>query len=299
MYQKIEECPLCQSGYFSNYLICKDHSISGESFAIVQCENCGFRFTNPRPGPESIINYYNSDSYVSITNKANNFTNFIYKIARIFTIRQKTRLISSLTKIGTVLDVGCGTGEFLKGCQNKGWRVVGVEPSEARDQATKATSSNIYFSIEQLPVKDKYEIITLWHVLEHLPDLNLSMTRFRKILKKKGRLIVAVPNNESWDAGNYKDFWAGYDVPRHFYHFTQATMKRLCTANKLKINQILPMRLDSYYASLLSEKYGHSENAKPSVSMYAQAFLNGIKSNSWARKNDNNYSSLIYVISNK
>ena len=299
MYQKIEECPLCQSGHFDNYLICKDHSISGESFAIVQCKECNLRFTSPRPTQQNLVNYYASDSYISIANKANNITNLIYKFVRLFTIRQKTRLIRSLAKVGTVLDVGCGTGDFLKGCQSNGWKVVGVEPSEAKNQSELLTGATIYSDLRDIPPQDKYEIITLWHVLEHLPDLHESMTHFRKVLKEDGRLVVAVPNCESWDAANYQEFWAGYDVPRHLFHFTQATMKRLCMANKLKIEHIYPMKLDSFYVSLLSEKYRQAEGNHIRLSLLFKAFFNGLKSNSWASKNSNNYSSLIYIISKK
>lgn len=299
MYQKIEECPLCQSGHFNNYLICKDHSISGESFAIVQCQECNLRFTSPRPTQENIGTFYVSDSYISIANKGNNITNLIYKFVRLFTIRQKTKLIASLTKVGTVLDVGCGTGEFLRGCQLNGWTVVGVEPSEAKKKAQKLTGATIYSNLRDVPPEDQYEVITLWHVLEHLPDLHEAMNHFKKIVKKKGRLVIAVPNSESWDAANYKEFWAGYDVPRHFFHFTQATMKQLCLAHGLKIEGIHPMKLDSFYVSLLSEKYRKSENPTTTPSLLIKAINNGFKSNSWARKNNNNYSSLIYVIGNK
>ncbi len=299
MYQKIEECPLCQSGHFGNYLICKDHSVSGESFAIVQCQNCNLRFTNPRPTPDSIVTYYLSESYISIANKTTGITDFIYKLARIFTLGWKVRLISSVANIGTVLDVGCGTGHFLKACQRKGWEVVGVEPSPAQNQAEKLTGGTIYSELKDLPPQNKYQIITLWHVLEHIPDLNETMTHFRKILGDNGRLIIAVPNGASWDAANYQEFWAGYDVPRHLFHFTPETMKQLCSANKLRIEDTYPLKLDSFYVSLLSEKYRNLGMRRNILALFSTAFFNGLKSNSWARRNGNNYSSLIYVIGKK
>ena len=292
MYEKIESCPVCSNNKFTNEIICNDYSISNEQFVIVRCDHCKFLLTNPRPLPDRLSSYYESDNYVSHSNKANNIINLAYKIARYFTLRSKHKLIQKCSnKDNSLLDYGCGTGSFLTFCKNKGWKVAGIEPNEkARKIASNDSSIRIEQKLEHLDPKDSYAIITLWHVLEHIPDLNNALEKIATKLSKKGTLIIAVPNPESWDAQHYKKYWAGYDVPRHLYHFTQSSVKQLMKNHKLKVKNIVPMKLDSYYVSLLSETYSKSKNK------YFKALLNGYKSNSYARKNNNNYSSLIYIV---
>lgn len=291
MYKKIEACPVCESKAFTNSSICKDHSVSGESFALVRCNQCGFVFTNPRPEESELGRYYQSEDYVSHQNKANNPINFVYKLVRSKTLKDKEQLLSKYTDTGRLLDVGCGTGHFAVHAQRKGWSVTAVEKDkQARSIAKASLRSEVLDDLAQIPAKPKYNAITLWHVLEHLPDLNGTITRLRSLLKKEGRLFVAVPNKNSWDAQHYKEYWAAYDVPRHLYHFTQDTMRTLLKKHKLKIEAVVPMPFDAYYVAMLSEKYKTGSNN------YLTAFTNGRKSNQWAKTNHNDYSSLIYVI---
>lgn len=291
MYERLDDCPICKSTKLRNKIICKDYLVSKESFAIVECSDCGFLFTNPRPDKDHIADYYKSKDYISHTNKANNLINIIYKTARIFTSREKYKLISQTVKNGKILDIGCGTGTMLKHCKNKGWDVTGIEPdSNARQEAIESGLPNIYSSLENLNDKDQFDVITLWHVLEHLPDLNDTMSRIKKLLKPEGHLIIALPNANSWDSNKYGENWAAYDVPRHFYHFTKHTFKLLSKKHKLKITDTQPMPLDAFYISLLSEK---NLNGKGNL---LEAFTNGLKSNKWAKENDSNYSSIIYVL---
>lgn len=292
MYEKIESCPVCSSNKFTNEIICNDYSISNEQFVIVRCDHCKFLLTNPRPRPDRLDAYYKSDNYVSHSNKANNIINIIYKAARYFTLRSKHNLLLKCSdKEKTLLDYGCGTGSFLEFCKNKGWKVAGIEPNEkARNLAINNSNSKVEDKIESLDRETTYNIITLWHVLEHIPDLNLALEKITAKLSKKGTLIIAVPNPESWDAQHYKKYWAAYDVPRHLYHFTQSSIKELMKRHKLKVKEVIPMPLDSFYVSLLSETYKKSKNK------YFKAIINGYKSNSYARKNHNNYSSLIYIV---
>jgi len=292
MFEKINNCPICESSSFTNFIICEDHTVSRESFAIVQCNNCGLKFTNPRPSQELIGKYYESENYISHSNKGNNLVNIAYKFVRKITIQNKVNLIRGLKLENSVqlLDVGCGTGEFLAACIKKGWDCSGVEPSSgARTQSEKITKLDILEDLEN--VEGRFNVITLWHVLEHLPDLNKVMGKLSSHLKKNGKLIIAVPNSESYDAGIFKKYWAGYDVPRHFYHFSQESMKALLKRNKLKLSKVIPMKFDAYYVSLLSNRY------KLNSPEYVNSIITGYKSNSYASKNNNNYSSLIYVIS--
>ncbi len=290
MLEKIDKCPVCFSDILSKYIVCKDHMLTGDSFAITKCDKCSFLFTNPRPGRNDLGKYYKSEEYISHSNKSNNLTNTLYKIARHFTLIQKVKFINKLTEDKTIFDYGCGTGEFLNACNKNGWKIFGLEPDDfARTQATDLTKSNIIDKIERLQSIENVSLITLWHVLEHIPELNTTFEILKSKLSNKGKFLIAVPNYKSYDAKLYNEHWAAFDVPRHLYHFSQETMKKFLGKHGLKIYSIKPMKLDSFYVSLLSEKY---KSGKTNI---LKSFINGYKSNSYAKNNDNNFSSLIYI----
>ncbi len=295
MYERVEKCPICQHTEFSNYIICSDHLVTDESFAIAQCNHCSLKFTNPRPTTENIHKYYQSSAYDSHKKKRSGLTDGIYNVARKFALNSKLNLINSLqADKGKLLDVGCGTGLFLDVCTKDGWEGIGIENNEnARLLAEANSPAVIIENIDSLEQKKEFEIITLWHVLEHLHDLRGSLIKLRAILQKNGFLIIAVPNCDSWDRSYYKEMWAAYDVPRHLYHFSHLTVSKLAKKCEFKVKEVLPMKLDAFYVSLLSEKYKRAKNP------FLKAFIAGLKSNQWAKKNQNNYSSLIYVLSKK
>lgn len=295
MYETLKTCPSCQHSEFSNEIICTDHLVTDESFVIVKCQNCGLLFTNPRPTVENIGKYYDSPEYASHNQKSKGLIDVIYKVARGFALKRKLSLINKLQpQKGKLLDVGSGTGDFLKTCEDNGWNVTGIEFNRAANQAsTEKVNGTVFASLDELQLKKEFNVITLWHVLEHLHELRESLKKFRKVLKKNGALIIAVPNMDSWDSQHYKEKWAAYDVPRHLYHFNQLTFKKLAQECKFSIRETKPMKLDAYYVSLLSEKNMHGKNR------FYRAFMSGLKSNRWAKENQGNYSSLIYILSKK
>jgi len=290
--ESLKACPICKSEYLMEYIKCKDHLLSGEIFKIDQCKNCGLLFTNPRPEKYEINKYYQTSEYISHSNTTKGIVNKIYHQVRKINHRKKERIIRRESLQNKLLDVGCGSGEFLDFMKKKGWNVCGVEPDEkTRIYATNHFKLNIYDE-EQINnfYEKEFDIISMWHVLEHvfLPDER--MMQLKKILKDDGTLLIAVPNSESADALFYKEFWAGYDVPRHLYHFNKESAYFLFKKTGFKCVQIYPMKFDAYYVSFLSEKY-RASNQK-----LLKAFKTGRKSNLMAKKNNNNYSSLIFIL---
>jgi len=289
MYQKLEECPACKHTLLTNYLICEDHAASKESFALVQCKKCSLVITNPRPDQDHIGSYYQHSDYISHTNKANNPVNWLYKQVRKITLAQKTSLIKSHSDQKRILDFGCGTGLFIQHLQKDGFIATGFEPSpQARTIAENLTGLPILDNLKQLEQKT-FDIISAWHVIEHVHELRLTLKALRKSLAEDGLLFVALPNHQSYDAQHYGSYWAAYDVPRHLSHFNQVSLEKLAQECKLNLIKTYPMKFDAYYVSLLSEKY------KTGKTNYLKAFQIGMKSNQQARKTSE-YSSLIYVL---
>jgi 2-polyprenyl-3-methyl-5-hydroxy-6-metoxy-1,4-benzoquinol methylase len=238
---------------------CRDHTVSGESFRIVECDRCGFRFTNPRPSANEIGRYYESEDYTPHQDTSRGLIDRLYRWVRLYTLRSKYRLITSLMAAppGRLLDFGCGTGEFLNLCQSRGWETRGLEPDPtAQDVAAEqyGLSVDAPDQIQSIP-DDHFDIITLWHVLEHVPELSKTVEQLKRTLAPGGTLVVAVPNCASFDAQFYGQYWAAYDVPRHLYHFRPDDIRRLFDSSGMTVSDIRPMRLDAFYVSLLSEQY--------------------------------------------
>jgi 2-polyprenyl-3-methyl-5-hydroxy-6-metoxy-1,4-benzoquinol methylase len=286
------------------YITCKDYTVSRETFSIFIDEKSELLVTTPRPEDNQLGKYYESEDYISHSNTNKTFIDKIYQRVRNYTIKKKVKLINSFNlENKTILDIGSGTGDFLLACKKNGWQVAGVEPNEkAKSIANskinqKDSNSKIFESIESLQANaqngehTKFDVITMWHVLEHVPNLNEYVSSLKRLLKPDGTLIVAVPNYKSFDANHYKEFWAAYDVPRHLWHFSKKSIEGLFDKEKMKVIKALPMKFDSYYVSLLSEKY---KNGKSNV---FKAFFIGLKSNLTA-KSSKEYSSHIYIIKN-
>jgi 2-polyprenyl-3-methyl-5-hydroxy-6-metoxy-1,4-benzoquinol methylase len=290
--EHLENCPVCNSKQFLPFLACIDYTVSRETFKIVQCKNCLFRFTNPRPKEDQLGKYYKSEDYVSHSNTREGFINSTYQSVRKYTLLKKLQLISKYFKTGNILDIGCGTGEFLNTCKNAKWNTIGVEPDDdARSMAIKNFGLDIRKESELKNLKDQsFDVISMWHVLEHVPKLNERAEELKRLIKPNGIIIIAVPNCDSLDAKIYKEFWAAYDLPRHLYHFTPKNIEGLFRKHGMKVFKILPMIFDSFYVSMLSEKY------KSGKTNYVRAFVNGFRSNLAALKTGKTSSSQIYLI---
>lgn len=288
--KEITVCPICDSKDFTELIRVKDHSISKEEFIIKQCASCGFKITSPRPTEEDLPSYYESEDYVSHSDTTKGIINFLYQKVKAITLNQKEKLISGLNTSNKILDLGCGTGDFLKFVSEKGWKTTGLEPdSGARNLALKKLPGQIHpiENLFELP-SQSFGIITMWHVLEHVSELNKYMIQLNLLLENNGKLIIALPNPESADAKHYKEYWAAYDVPRHLFHFSKKNITELALKHNFKLEFIKPMVFDSFYVSMLSEKYKNGNIFK--------AANNGLISNLKGRKSQN-HSSLIYIFS--
>jgi 2-polyprenyl-3-methyl-5-hydroxy-6-metoxy-1,4-benzoquinol methylase len=286
----IKNCPICDGTHFSFWRKGIDHNVSGNLFTIVECTSCDFRFTNPRPTEKTIGNYYKSENYVSHSGTKKGIVNKIYHLVRNRSIIKKEQLISSLSTSKNMLDVGCGTADFLSHCKNKGWQVTGVEPDQhARELALKNHQLIIEDACYLSRLEDEqFDVITLWHVLEHIYNLQEDINTFKRLLKKGGYLVIAVPNCSSHDADYYQEDWAALDLPIHLYHFRPNDIKNISEKHGFELVQILPMTYDAYYISMLSEKYRKGNILK--------GFWRGFISNMKAKKNSTTYSSQIYIL---
>lgn len=287
-------CPVCNSTDIAPALKAKDYTVSQETFSIWECKHCSLRFTQDVPGPEAIGKYYQSEDYVSHSDTRKGLINRLYHLVRNITLQSKRKMVVELTgrQQGTLLDVGAGTGAFAAVMQQNGWRVTGLEPdSTARQNALQQHNLQLQTldALHSLPGAH-FDAITMWHVLEHVHDLHGYIATYSRILKPGGRLIVAVPNYTSADAAAYNEHWAAYDVPRHLYHFSPKSMQILMQKHGFNVKEHRPMWFDSFYVSMLSEKY------KTGTQNLVSAFLNGWRSNQKAGKAGEKFSSVIYVI---
>lgn len=274
------------------FLTLKDYSVSGETFQLLYNEELDMLETFPQPKADNLSDYYKSEDYISHTDTQRNLLERVYHVVRRISLKRKLKLINSFqSKEKTLLDIGCGTGDFLVTAQIDGWQITGIEPNEQARQIANSKTKNSVFKTEHLAnlEANSYNVITLWHVLEHLPNLEMHTKLFKHLLKPNGTLVIAVPNFKSYDASYYKNFWAAYDVPRHLWHFSKTSISKLFQSQNLKVVKILPMVFDAYYVSLLSEKY------KSGWMNPFRAFWVGMRSNQKA-KHSKEHSSHIYIL---
>jgi 2-polyprenyl-3-methyl-5-hydroxy-6-metoxy-1,4-benzoquinol methylase len=290
--EELFKCPVCESNSLSIALTAKDYFFTQEVFQITKCNSCEFLFTNPRPNSTELNRYYQTDEYLSHSTTKKTALNILYSFLRNVSIKRKFSLISKIKFNGNILDIGCGTGEVLNYFNRKGWETLGIEPAEnPRNFALSKYGLSVFEEshLDNLQTAS-FDIITMWHVLEHVSNLNERLSQVKRILKNDGTLIIAVPNSKSWDAGHYKNYWAAWDLPRHLYHFSISSFTRLMAKHSLIIEKIHPMKFDSYYVSMLSEKY------QTGKSNYIKSGLNGFISNRSAKHHLGNYSSLIFQV---
>lgn len=286
--KEIRCCPVCGSEQLQKDIACKDFLVTGENFQLCVCMTCQFKFTNPRPEDSELPKYYLSEDYVSHTNSKKGLLFRMYHLVRSFTLKRKVALVRQHVSRGTLLDYGCGTGMFLREASRSGFEAVGLEPDAGARNIAAESGLQIFGQKSDLAPDNLFDAITAWHVLEHVSDLNETVAWFKQHLNKGGIMIIAVPNHRSFDAAHYGPFWAAYDVPRHLYHFDKTSIRNLMAKSGMQLLSTHPMVFDSFYVSMLSEKYKRGEIA------YLSAFWWGLVSN-FRAGSASGYSSVIYV----
>lgn len=278
------------------FLTSIDYTVSNKKFELMYNSEFDMLETSPKPTLKELPTYYQSDTYISHTDSKKSTVDKLYQAVKKHTLKKKLELINSFkTENKNILDVGCGTGDFLLVCKNNGWNVTGVEPSTNAkilidSKFNKDENSKFYSNLLEIN-SVKYDVITLWHVLEHVPNLSEYISKLKSLLTPNGVLVIAVPNYKSFDANYYKQFWAAYDVPRHLWHFSKKAIQLLFSKEEMSVVKLIPMKFDSFYVSLLSEKY------KSGSTNFLKAFYVGFVSNIKAIRTGE-YSSLIYVLKN-
>ncbi len=251
-------CPLCSSFNITSHLECTDHLLSREKFVLYKCKDCGFIFTQNHPDETEIKKYYESDDYISHNDAARGFINHIYALSRRVMLRWKLKMVKDAARIksGKILDIGCGTGYFANIMKSYGWDVTGIEPNiKAREFGKNQFGLNIIdpSEIKALP-EGSFDVVTMWHVMEHFQDPYTYYRDILRFMKPGGICITALPNCNSFDAEYYGKHWAAWDVPRHLWHFSPATYNFFTEKTGFVITQIRSLPLDVFYISILSEK---------------------------------------------
>ncbi|MCB7481895.1 class I SAM-dependent methyltransferase [Christiangramia sediminis] len=264
-------------------MICTDHLVSGEKFEIKEYQKGILR---TQPLPDNLSRYYDSEDYISHSDSENSLQDKIYHLVKSHMLSKKTTWIRGYIKQGSILDYGAGTGEFLNTIKKFLWNVEGVEPNSTARELGILKGLNLKSELSEL-TNLNYDVITLWHVLEHIPDFEIKVAEFRKLLKDDGLLIIAVPNYNSYDSKYYNENWAAWDVPRHLWHFSRNGIKEKFSHLGFRLVEEKPLKFDSYYVSLLSEKN------KPGSSNLINAFYRGFISNHQAKRSGE-YSSITY-----
>lgn len=273
-----------------HYLNVKDYSVSQETFELLYSEDLDMLMTHPQPSLEKLPSYYESVDYISHTDGNKSVFEKMYQFVKGIALKNKLKLINSQSSKGRILDIGAGVGDFLSVAKNDGWETIGIEPSDKAKTIARNKGVSFVENLSELE-SNSFDVITMWHVLEHVPDLENQIKELKRLIKPNGTVIIAVPNFKSFDAAYYGKYWAAYDVPIHLWHFSKTAIQKLFAKENLELVKVLPMKFDSFYVSLLSEKY------KTGKMNFIKAFFIGLKSN-WKGNQNSEYSSHIYVLKN-
>ena len=238
----------------SNSIETKDYLVTHESFVVEEKEN-GISFTHPVVADEEIDKYYNTTDYLSHSSNKTLMSFFFDFFSKIM-VKKKTSFMLGLGGVNTYLDYGCGVGKLIDSMNKKGVASCGYDTSSLAVSVCKNKSLSASSSLDDLP--NQYDLISFWHSLEHVSDYAKALKKTKQMLSKNGNVVVALPNYDSFDAKFYSKFWAAYDTPRHRVHFTKKGFVKAASKLGFDVVKTKPLFLDSFYVSMMSEKYKQS-----------------------------------------
>lgn len=253
----MNNCPVCHNETLRPLFKSVDYSHTQEEFEVLICSSCSFKVTKDAPTADKIGPYYESEDYVSHSDTQKGLFFKVYHVVRNYMLGKKAKMLPSGGSSNELLDIGCGTGYFLNHMKGKGWNVLGLEQdAKARQYGKEKFSLDVRDPKELFKLElKKYTAVSMWHVLEHVHELDRYIESIKAILSDKGQFIVAVPNNDSLDAKHYGKYWAAWDLPIHLWHFNPKSMSVLMERHGFKIKAMKRLPFDSFYVSILSEKY--------------------------------------------
>ncbi len=276
-------CPLCGQANHTQFLQAPDrfNPEGGYSFRIAQCTDCGFVYLNPRPIAETIGQFYQDEAYQPFlsTLGERSLWDRLYEFVRSHALRGKRNKIERLQKTGRLLDVGCGTGEFLDEMQRHGWQVAGMEKDE---EAAQFAGKNYGLAVQTRLLQEcefdkaSFDVITFWHVLEHVYDPIETLNTAKSLLKPDGLILIAMPNIHSFDARFYGQHWVALDTPRHLLHFTPDSVAKLCDVIGLRLLGVRQMVLDAFYNCILSEQLRLTMKKKTGIRLLPAGLRAGV-----------------------
>lgn len=239
-------------------LTIKDEAFTKDKFNLI-VDDSGVLKTDPRPN--NLADYYNFGDYISHQSDKKTLLHSVYNLVKLRMFKIKLDLIKEYeNEIEKVLDFGCGTGDFVKYVESKNIKAEGIEPNPIAFKKAEINKVRVHKNLKE--IESKFDAITLFHVLEHVNDYNKTLEDLISKLNSNGLLLIAVPNYKSYDANYYKEKWAGWDVPRHLWHFNRKNIKVLAEKHNLELIKIKPMPFDAFYISMISEAYNGNSKAK-------------------------------------
>jgi len=213
------------------FLKVRDYSVSKEIFELHHNPEYDLLITFPKPSLDKLPSYYESEDYISHTDATRSLFERMYHLIKNIALKKKVKLINAQSEKGCLLDIGAGTGDFLVVARKEGWQTTGIEPNIKAKKTAINKGVNFADALSDLE-NQSFDVITMWHVLEHVPNLDEYILELKRLVKPSGTILIAFPNFKSFDANYYGRFWAAYDVPRHIWHFSKRQFKSCLVKTK-------------------------------------------------------------------
>jgi 2-polyprenyl-3-methyl-5-hydroxy-6-metoxy-1,4-benzoquinol methylase len=237
-------CPLCTATETGLFCVVPQKRAGGpdHSWSIVRCRECGGGWTAPLPDQRQLASFYPPAYLGDTESRLEQF--FSGRLQRTRSWRnelEKVKLVERFIGGGTILDVGCADGTFLWALNARNWTRHGVEHIKevvrlvsARMPGLHLTAGDIFASSLH---EGQFDVISLWHVFEHLVEPGRVLDRLFGLLKPGGWLFIAAPNIDSLQAHLFRQYWFAFDVPRHVFHFSPSSLRRLLARSGFQVRQ--------------------------------------------------------------